>query len=168
MELSQKTEGPQPDEAVPDLAVELLRALCDPGHSPTPDNPKGDRTLQEWQRDAVLDLLNQRGHVLPGCPPAARILRDAQSFAERLTLSNLAVRILNMLAWSTIEHQESRPARRWLENYLEGKGHGPVGQAMLWPANLPGLSQQLRNWGFEPTPTMPPYVMRSLPNPTAQ
>lgn len=155
-------------EAMPSLRDELLTVLCDPGHAPTADNPKGDRTLQEWQRDAVMDLLVQRGHFLPGAPPAQRILDDAKSFAERLVLSNLALRILNMLAWSTIETPESKPARKWLEDYLEGRTHGPVGQPMLWPARLPGMAHLLRDWGFEPTPTMPPYVARSLPNRTVQ
>lgn len=118
--------------------------------------------------DQIMTLLNERGHYLPGMPPAATILADAKSFAERLVLSNLALRILNMLAWSTIETAETKPARRWIDDYLEGRNHGPVGHPMLWPVKMPGMSHMLRDWGFEPTPTMPPFVARSLPNPTMQ
>lgn len=110
----------------------------------------------------VMTLLMERGHYLPGRPPAALILEDAQSFAERLTLSNLALRVMNMLAWSTLQTPETTPARRWLDDYLEGKNHGPVGQPMLWPAQLPGMAQMLRDWGFAPTPTQPAYVARDL------
>lgn len=115
--------------------------------------------------DAVMQLLQDRGHFLPGCPPAAVILEDAKSFAERLTLSNLALRLLNMLAWSNVQTPETQPARQWLDDYLEGRNHGPVGKHMLWPTKLPGICHLLRQWGFEPTPTMPPYVTRSLPKP---
>lgn len=119
----------------------------------------------EAAADAVMQLLHDRGHYLPGCPPAATILADAKQFAERLTLSNLALRLLNMLAWSTVQTPETKPARKWLDDYLEGKNHGPVGKPMLWPGRMPGIAHLLREWGFEPTPTMPPYVTRSLPKP---
>jgi hypothetical protein len=109
-----------------------------------------------------------RGHYLPGAPPAQQILEDAKSFAERLTLTTLALRILNMLAWEAIQTPESKPARRWLDDYLEGKNHGPVGHPMLWPARLPGLAHLLTEWGFQPTPTRPAFVARVLPNPTVQ
>jgi hypothetical protein len=161
MELSQ-----EPQQPAKSLADELLLAICDPGHFPTEDNIRGpNRSLQEWQRDAVMQLLAERGHYLPGAPPAQKILEDAKSFAERLTLSNLALRLLNMLAWSNLETPESKPARRWLDDYLEGRNHGPAGRPMLWPMSLPGICKLMRDWGFEPTPTMPPFVARSLPNP---
>lgn len=112
--------------------------------------------------DRVMQMLMERGHYLPGRPPAAVILEDAQSFAERLTLSNLALRILNMLAWSNMQTPETKPARKWLDDYLEGKNHGPVGNPMLWPTQLPGMAAMLRDWGFMPTPTQPAYVARDV------
>lgn len=120
------------------------------------------------QAEAVMQLLMDRGHYLPGAPPAQRILDDAKSFAERLVLSNLTARIIAMLYTTAIETPESKPAKRWIDDYLEGKNHGPIGKPMLWPARLPGMAHLLRQWGFEPTPTMPPFVARSLPNPTPQ
>lgn len=128
----------------------------------------GEEAMARQQAGAVMQLLQDRGHYLPGAPPAQQILEDAKSFAERLVLSNLALRILNMLAWAKIETPETKPARQWIDDYLEGRNHGPVGKPMLWPARLPGMAHLLRSWGFEPTPTMPPFVARSLPNPTPQ
>lgn len=163
------TPAPVADEAIPPLIVEIARAIADPGNFPTKDNHRNAPvSTVQWQAAAVMDLLNQRGHVLPGCPPAQRILDDAKSFAERLTLTMLALRILNMLAWMKVETPETKPARQWLDDYLEGRNHGPAGQPMLWPARLPGMAALLRDWGFMPTPTMPPYVARALPNPTMQ
>lgn len=159
-------DTPAADPPIPPLINEIARAIADPGNFPTADNHRNAPvSTVQWQAAAVMDLLNQRGHVLPGCPPAQRILEDAKSFAERLTLSNLALRILNMLAWSTIQTPESKPARRWIEDYIEGKNHGPVGNPMLWPLSMPGMCSLLGEWGFVPTPTMPPYVARALPNP---
>lgn len=115
--------------------------------------------------DAIMQLLQERGHYLPGAPPAARILADAKSFAERLTLSNLALRIMAMLQGLTVETPETVPAKQWLLDYLDGKNHGPAGAPMLWPTRLPGLAYVLGQWGFEPTPTTPSWVARSLPHP---
>lgn len=121
--------------------------------------------------DAIVAMLIEAGHVIPGAPPAVQILEDAKSFAGRLTLSNLALRVLNMLAWSNVETPETKPARRWLEDYLEGKNHGPVGYPMLWPGRLPGLANMLRQWGFMPTiaqPDQASYVARAVAPPTKQ
>lgn len=125
----------------------------------------------DQEAGAITLVLQSLGHVLPGAPPAQQILEDAKSFAARLTLSNLALRILNMLAWSNVQTPESKPARRWLEDYLEGRNHGPVGHPMLWPGKLPGLASLLRQWGFVPTiaaPGQASYVARAMPNPTPQ
>lgn len=161
------TAAPVADEPIPPLRDEIRRACADPGQFPTADNSKGDRSLVQWQADAVMDLLTQRGHVLPGCPPAATILSDARSFAERLVMSNLAARLLNMLAWSEIETPETKPARQWLDDYFEGKNHGPIGCPMIWPLRMPGICALLRQWGYQPTQTMPPMVARAVPNPLA-
>lgn len=118
--------------------------------------------------DLIMQLLMDRGHYLPGAPPAQQILNDAKSFAERLTLSNLTVRIYSMLAWSNVQTPESKPARKWIEDYIDGKNHGPIGHAMLWPHGMPGLAQMLRDWGYMPTPTKPQYVAKALPNPGVQ
>jgi len=122
----------------------------------------------EIKADAIMAYLHERGHYLPGFPPAQKILDDAKSFAERLTLSNLALRILNMLAWSKVETPETKPARKWIDDYLEGRNHGPVGHPMLWPDKLPGMAHLLRDWGFVPTPTRPAFVSRALPTATMQ
>jgi hypothetical protein len=157
--MNQETSQPAPEKSLRDEIEDLLLEHSDAGTGR--DDGEGPDKLA----GRIMTLLVDRGHYLPGCPPAAAILADAKSFAERLTLSNLALRILNMLAWSAIETPETKPARRWIENYLEGKGHGPVGQAMLWPGNLPGMSQMLRDWGFMPTvatPGQPAYVARAV------
>ncbi|MBS67247.1 MAG: hypothetical protein Tp170SUR191951_40 [Prokaryotic dsDNA virus sp.] len=109
--------------------------------------------------DAILHLLNERGHYLPGCPPAAQILKDAQQFAGQLTLSNLCVRLLRIMN-SPIKTPESKGMERWLTDYIEGRNHGPIGKPMFWPSGLEGLAHQLRQWGFQPTPTRPAFVAR--------
>lgn len=128
----------------------------------------GHREAATTAADDVMQLLHERGHYLPGAPPAQQILEDAKSFAERLTLSNLALRCFAMLGSLSVDTPETQPAKRWIVDYIEGKNHGPVGQPMLWPEKLPGLAHMLREWGFMPTPTTPPYVCRALPNPTVQ
>lgn len=148
MELSQETEEGAP---APSLIDQLRLTLYD-------GLAAEERSIE--LADRVMALLNETGHYLPGAPPAAQIVKDARSFAERLTLSNLALRVYVMLSGMTVETPETKPARKWMDDYIEGKNHGPVGQAMLWPKNLPGLSHMLRQWGFQPTPTVPPFVAR--------
>lgn len=168
MELSQEAQAGPVDASQPadhslheDIKDALLRLRPSPGMTVE----EIDQATRD-QADAVMALLVESGHYLPGAPPAATILQDAKSFAERLTLSNLALRILNMLAWSNIQTPETKPARKWIEDYLEGRRHGPVGQPMLWPSQLPGMAHLLRDWGFTPTialPGQPSYVARAIP-----
>jgi hypothetical protein len=172
MELSQ--DAPQPaDHSLRDAIAEMIygtsQLSVERPWPPKVESPVLDDAVDT--ADTIIAKLIETGHVIPGAPPAAQILEDAKSFAARLTLSNLALRILNMLAWSNVETPESKPARRWLEDYLEGKNHGPVGQPMLWPGQLPGLCHLLREWGFMPTIAVPgqaSYVARAVQAPRVQ
>ena len=112
--------------------------------------------------NALTHLLNERGHYLPGCPPAAQILQDAQQFAGQFMLAMLCVRLLRMLN-TRIVTPETKGMERWLTDYIDGKNHGPVGKPMFWPGGLPGLAQQLRQWGYAPTETRPQFVARARP-----
>lgn len=119
-------------------------------------------TIDQASRDqgaAIMHLLNEEGHYLPGCPPAAQILADAQQFAAKFMLAVLCVRLFRMLD-TRIETPETKGMRRWLEDYVDGRNHGPLGKPMLWPSGLPGLAQQMRTWGYQPTPTKPAFVAR--------
>lgn len=127
----------------------------------------GEESMAKQQADSIMHLLNERGHYLPGCPPAAQILKDAEQFAGQFMLSMLCVRLLRMLN-TRIVTQETKPMERWLNDYIDGKNHGPIGKPMFWPQNLPGLAQQLRQWGYAPTETRPPFVARARQNPTLQ
>jgi hypothetical protein len=121
--------------------------------------------------DLVVQLLVEQGHVLPGAPPAQRIFDDAKRFHDQLTLTALALRILNMLAFNNVQTPETKPARKWIDDYLTGTHHGPAGQPMLWPGRLPGMAAMLRDWGFVPTIALPgqaSYVARAQPNQTVQ
>lgn len=113
----------------------------------------------------VMSVLNQTGHYLPGLPPAEQILSDARRFAEELTLSNLALRLIRMTIMTGIMTPESKASERWLRDYLDGRNHGPVGKPMLWPEKLPGLAGLMRDWGYKPSLTKPAYVMRNLDQP---
>lgn len=117
--------------------------------------------------DGIMHLLNERGHYLPGCPPAAQILKDAQQFAGQLQLAMLVVRLLRMLN-TRIVTPETKGLEKWLNDYMDGRNHGPVGKPMLWPGGLPGLADQLRQWGYQPTPTRPAFVARVAQTMTMQ
>lgn len=174
MELSQEATQPA-DHTLRDAIAELVygtsqESVEHPWEMVRGEPPSARPVVNDAYdtADTIVALLTEQGHVVPGAPPAATILRDAKQFAEQLILSNLALRILSMLAWSHIETPETKPARRFIEDYLDGKNHGPAGKPMLWPAKMPGLAHMLRDWGFEPTPTLPPYVARSAPKLTVQ
>lgn len=145
-------EQPETAEAgPPSLRDEILMLIT----QTTPLDP----AVSKVTADAIMHLLNERGHFMPGLPPASQILSDAQQFAAKFMLAVLAVRLLRMLD-TRIETPESKGMRRWLEDYLDGKNHGPIGKPMLWPSGLPGLADQMRKWGYMPTPTKPAFVAR--------
>ncbi len=151
MELSQEQQQLAEERPLRDDVLEIVATYF--GHQP--DSGK--------VADGVMQLLNERGHIIPGMPPAGQILADARDFAERLTIVTLALRLLNMLAYLTVATPETRPAKRWLDDYLEGRNHGPAGKPMLWPHQLPGIASMLRDWGFMPTPSKPAYVTKAPP-----
>lgn len=118
------------------------------------------------QADAVMSVLDAMGYIVPGVPALAVVLRDFKVTHDRLTLTMLALRILNMLAFSEVVTPESKPARQFIDDYLQGKNHGPAGEPMLWPGRLPGLANLLREWGFVPTIALPgqaSFVARAQP-----
>lgn len=166
MELSQEPQAAPTDPGQPadhSLADAIKDVLLRLRPSALADTEQIDQACRD-QADAIMALLVESGHTVPGAPPAAQILADAKSFAERLMLSNLAARILNMMAWTTVQNPETKPARRWIEDYLEGKNHGPIGRPMLWPGRLPGMAKMLRDWGYVPTVALPgqaSYVARA-------
>lgn len=141
------------EQAVPPLRDELRELL-------RVSNPMAG--TEDHLSGAILHLLNERGHYLPGCPPAAQILQDAQQFAGQFMLAMLCVRLLRMLN-TRIVTPETKGMERWLNDYIDGKNHGPVGKPMFWPGGLPGLAQQLRQWGYAPTDTRPQFVARARP-----
>lgn len=152
---------PEPEVKANDLAHALLRAICDPGHN-LGDAPvmKGDRTLQEWERDAVLHVLEQGGWVLPGVPPVKQVLADGQQFSDELVLVKLVARFFRTLILGNVVITETPQAMEWLRDYIDGNHtiHGPLGKPMLWPGRLPIVCEMLRSWGFQPTPTNPQFV----------
>lgn len=148
---------------LPEEVRDLLLAMRPPAGA---DAEQIDQAARD-QADAIMHLLNERGHYLPGCPPAAQILKDAEQFAGQFMLSMLCVRLLRMLN-TRIVTQETKPMERWLTDYIDGKNHGPIGKPMFWPQNLPGLADQLRQWGYAPTETRPPFVARAVQRPTIQ
>lgn len=157
-----ETAAPKADPPIPPLIEEIKTAIT---ASLFPPLTHQEQKTVDAQAAAIMSKLMERGHYLPGAPCAQIILDDAKSFADRLTITTLALRLLNMLAFAHVHTPETKGARRWIDDYLEGKNHGPAGKPMLWPVKLPGICSLLREWGFEPTPTMPPWVARSLPNP---
>lgn len=145
-------EGPRP---LRDEITETLRAM-----RPTDGEDMGNATAIDGRlADSIMHLLNERGHYLPGCPPARQILKDAEQFAGQFTLAVLCCRLLRMLN-TKIVTPETRGMELWLNDYLDGKNHGPIGKPMLWPHSLKGVCEQLRQWGYQPTATTPAFVAR--------
>lgn len=150
-------EQPQPLDAL------IRMAIADPGNFPVAGNARGDRRTIDWQTEAVMNVLHGGGWVLHGTPPASRLLADAQHFAERVILAELAVRLFRVLVLGNVILEDTPKAMDWLRDWIDGnlEGHGPIGKPMIWPSLLPSVQVLLRQWGFMPTPTIPPYVTRN-------
>jgi hypothetical protein len=143
-----------------------------PAEQATPPEPLDQlllRTLKVEENEplsasveALMSTLAEAGYIVPGGPPARQILADAQQFAERVILSELAVRLLRTLVLGNIIHPETPTALDWLKDWIDGtlEGHGPIGKPMIWPDRLPFIAGLMRQWGFQPTPSIPPYVTR--------
>jgi hypothetical protein len=124
---------------------------------PNPD-VEGDHLLFMFNRRPTLEERAEMERL----PPSPQIARDAQHFAERVILAELAVRLFRFLVLGNIIIAESPAAMEWLKDWIDGtlEGHGPLGGPMLWPDRLPTVAGVLRQWGFQPTPSVPPYVTR--------
>ena len=95
-------------------------------------------------------------------PPVPQIVADARQFAEQWMLAELVARLFRRLILGGLVLPETPAAMDWLRDYIDGNlhGHGPLGRPMIWPEKLPGLCNLIRSFGFQPTPTVPQYVMR--------
>lgn len=167
-------QSPDPTPAADDQAEatapplpEEIKALIYATAPPSLAEGEQREKLLADQASAIVHLLAERGHYLPGCPPASQILKDAQQFAGQLMLAMLVIRLLRLLG-TKIVTPETKPTERWLTDYIEGRNHGPVGKPMFWPAGLPGLAGMLREWGYAPTATHPPFVSRAIQPMTIQ
>lgn len=100
-------------------------------------------------------------------PPSFVIMADARRFYDRMTLAELAVRLFRTLILGKIIVEDTPAAMDWLKDWIDGthRGHGPIGNPMVWPDRLTFVANLLREWGFQPTPTLPPYVAKK-PAPT--
>lgn len=149
-------------EAPPPLRDEIAELVKANLPALREDGWKEESEASDQIASAVMHLLRERGHIIEGAPPARQILDDAQQFAAKLTLAMLCVRLVRVAA-SPIKTPESKAMERWLNDYLDGRNHGPIGKPMFWPSNLPGLCDQLRDWGFRPTDSRPKFVARMTP-----
>jgi hypothetical protein len=109
---------------------------------------------------AVIAVLIRDGWVIPGCPPAKQILSDARQLHEEVVLTKLVARFMRVMILGAVIIPETIATMNWLRDYIDGthRAHGPLGRPMIWPDRLPTVQQMLREWGFQPTPTHPPYV----------
>lgn len=146
-------------------------ALADP--EPTPPPPPeplrivGGSRCDDTPRDIRFafnrPVTDEEMNAIASLPPAHIIARDAQHFAERVILAELAVRLFRVLVLGNIVVPDSPAAMDWLRDWIDGnlQGHGPMGSGpMIWPDRLTFVTTLLRQWGFEPTPTRPAYVTR--------
>lgn len=154
-------------------------ALADPEpKAPPPPDPLriegvsrddlSDRMLNfTFNRPPTDDELRQMSNL----PPSPQVARDAQHFAERLILAELSTRLFRVLVLGNIILPDSPAAMDWLRDWIDGnlEGHGPMGSGpMIWPDRIPSVVSLLRQWGFQPTPTVPPYVARRQQPPVDQ
>lgn len=110
----------------------------------------------------VADALISAGLVVEGAPPARKILTDAQTFAERTILAELTVRLFRFYIMGSLVLPDTPAAMDWLRSFVDGtNGQGPLGAGpMLWPVMIPSAASLLTRWGFEPTPSVPAYVIK--------
>lgn len=115
--------------------------------------------------EALMAVLQGGGWVLPDGPPARELLEQYRNAMERGILLQLAVRLFRVLILGNVILPESVGAMDWLRDWVDGnlRGHGPIGGPMIWPERLPGICNLLREWGFMPTPSIPPYVQMKPP-----
>lgn len=106
--------------------------------------------------------LARHGFIVEGAPTARRILADAQTFAERTILAELAVRLFRFFVLGSIVLPDTPAVMDWLKSYIDGSpDQGPLGAGpMLWPVMCPSADRVLRQWGFEATPGPIPYVIK--------
>lgn len=106
--------------------------------------------------------LIRNGLVVEGAPSARRILSDAQTFAERTILAELAVRLFRFFVLGSIVLPDTPAVMDWLKSYIDGSpDQGPLGAGpMLWPVMCPSADRVLRDWGFEATPGPIPFVIK--------
>lgn len=143
-------------------------ADADPHRAPEPEPLAIDHVLRSDDLDSVLLFGFNRAptreemEAMAALPPSPQIHAEARHFAERVILAELGVRLFRMLFLGGIVVPESPAACDWLKGWIDGGvNHSPMGAGpMLWPEHLPFIAGVLRQWGFQPTPTMPAYVAR--------
>lgn len=105
-------------------------------------------------------------------PPSFVVAADLRTMIERAMLMELALRVTNTYVLAGFQMPEGPAVVRWIRDWMSGTNppHGPLGGRMIWPANLMGLCNLLRDWGYSPTEqtrTEPSFVTRSLLKPKA-
>lgn len=144
-------EKPSPRLITSDVLIDFLGdAQAGPGLPPA---------LAEQTAAALI----REGLVVDGAPSARMILLDAQTFAERTILAELAVRLFRFFILGSIVLPDTPAVMDWLKSYIDGSpDQGPLGAGpMLWPVMCPSADNILRRWGFEATPGPVPYVIKS-------
>lgn len=138
-----------------DEPLEPLRIV---GAGRVRSDPSGTALMLTFNRSPTDDELRD----FTGLPPIPTILADARQFAEQWVLADLVVKLFRQLILGGLVLPETPAAMDWLRDYIDGNlhGHGPTGRPMIWPEKLPGICNLMRGWGFQPTPTVPGYVMR--------
>lgn len=143
-------------------------ADADP-RAPKPPSPLQTSSV-EWHGDDAAALLIRFNRPLTGdefrdyidLPPTPVMRDDTRTFAERVILAELVVRIFRAQVLSGIVTAETPRVMAWLKDWIDGTDkHGPIGNALLWPDHLPGLAAQLTHWGFIRSPGRLGYVMRA-------
>lgn len=142
------TPAPAPEALHADLAAKLHLVFA--RHPVNPDALLVD----------VMTVLAEGGWIKDGVPPAVQVLADARSIYDEAVLAKLVVRFFRTMILGGLVVAETPQAMDWLKDYIDGavRGHGPLGKPMIWPDRLPAISSLLRSFGFQPTPTNPPYV----------
>lgn len=98
--------------------------------------------------------------VLP-CSPG--LADDLDILLDRAQLLEIAVRLWRHFEAGGIITSETATFKIWLRDWVDGRNHGPLGCAMLWPTGMPQTAALLREWGFGPASDgQASYVRRIL------
>lgn len=120
-----------------------------------------DEVVLQFNRRPTDEEMDGIAHL----PPSPALAADLNVLIGRSQLLEIAVRLFRFHVLSGLVTAEGPAFSRWLRDWIDGKNHGPLGGAMLWPLGLTNTARLLREWGFEPVQDGPHRYVARAPKP---